>query len=401
MRDLSFTDRWPGRKLEVDGYVATFMVALSGFAGLTLLAVLPLWVSSLIDNGHYSPSSAGQVASFNLLGTAVGMIFLAWLIRRRSRVRIALAGIAILLIANLVSLFVDSLHGLMIVQGVGGAGAGLLAGTAYAWSAKQRFPERGYAMLLMMQFLGTGGLISLLADPVAAHGTEVIYLCLVGCSLVSLLGVPFMAHQTLPDGDAGDGKATSMLALFADWRVWSALLAIGLFELANGGVWAFMQPFGEHLISADTIQYVIALTGAVGAPGALAVMLLGPRFGHTKPLCIGLFGSLAAVALLLPLNSATTYILSTLLLNFLWAFTLPYLQGVLARMDPHGELTTIGGVVIMSSLSFGPSLIGFGIATGGLHLGLVVVMVAFAGCLAIALPTTWATRELDPSRRNV
>lgn len=380
------------RRLDPDGYLATFLVSLAGFGGLVVLAVLPLLVSRLVVELGHSEAQAGMVVSANLFGNALGMLGVAGLLRRTGLKALAAGGAGLILAAELTSLTVTALAPLVLVRLASGLGGGLLAGAAYAWAARRHHPERGYAMLLLLQFLGAGLLLLLLEAPVTHFGLPALYLTFAGCALLALCCIPAMG-RTAPDDTAPLGSARrGTSTIWRDWRLWGLLLAIALFEIANAGAWAFLQAFGQALALPEAqIHGVTVIAGGIGGIGALAVMWLGERQGRTRPLAGGLLLSLAATAALLLDQGLTLYAAAVMVLSICWAFTLPYLQGALSQLDRHGELTAIGCFVMMCSLSLGPWLVGLGIDAGGSSLGLLLILGCFAACLATALPVTRLT----------
>ncbi|MFC7091558.1 MFS transporter [Halomonas salifodinae] len=382
----------PTRRLDPDGYPATFLVSLAGFGGLVVLAVLPLMITSLVVELGHTEAQAGLVVSANLFGTALGMLGVAALLRRTGLKALAAVGAGLILACELASLGITALEPLTLVRLASGLGGGLLAGAAYAWAARRRSPERGFAMLLLLQFLGAGLLLFLLEAPVARFGLSALYLTFAGCALLALLCIPAMG-RTAPDASAPLGSARRGTAsIWRDWRLWGLLLAIALFEIANAGAWAFLQSFGQALALPEAqIHGVTVIAGGIGGVGALAVMWLGERRGRTLPLAGGLLLSLAATAALLLERGLLPYATAVMVLSICWAFTLPYLQGALAQLDRYGELTAIGSFVIMFSVALGPWLVGMTIANGGIALGLLLILGCFAACLATALPVTRRT----------
>ncbi|GEK48718.1 hypothetical protein PRZ61_00795 [Halomonas pacifica] len=380
------------RRLDPDGYLAAFLVSLAGFGGLVVLAVLPLFVTRLVVELGHNEAQAGMVVSANLFGNALGMLGVAALLRHTGLKALAAGGAGLILACELASLSVTALAPLVLVRLAAGLGGGLLAGAAYAWAARRHYPERGYAMLLLLQFLGAGLLLFLLESPVTRFGLSALYLTFAGCALLALCCIPAMG-RTAADAAAPLGSARrGTTAIWRDWRLWGLLLGIALFEIANAGAWAFLQAFGQALALPEAqIHGVTVIAGGIGGVGALAVMWLGERRGRTCPLAGGLLLSLAATATLLLDRGLLPYAAAVMMLSICWAFTLPYLQGALAQLDRFGELTAIGCFVMMCSLSLGPWLVGLGIDGGGVALGLLLILGCFAACLAAALPVTRVT----------
>jgi len=378
--------------LDPDGYPATFLVALAGFAGLAVLAVLPLLVTSLVIELGYTETQSSQVVAANLFGTALGMLGVAAMLRRTGLKALAAVGASLILLCELISLGITALETLTLVRLASGLGSGLLVGAVYAWAARRLYPERGFAMLMLLQFIGAGLLLFMLEGPVARFGLSALYLTFAGCALLALLCIPAMG-RTAPDAGAPMGSARrGKTTIWRDWRLWCLLMAIALFEIANAGAWAFVQTFGQALALPDTqIHNVTVITGAIGAVGALAVMWLGERQGRSRPLAAGLLLSVAATAALLLDRGLVPYASGVMVLSICWAFILPYLQGALAQLDRHGELTAISGFVIMVSVALGPGVIGQVIGIAGIASGLLLILSCFVICLVVALPVTRLT----------
>src|SRR5690606_23443343 len=75
-----------------------------------------------------------------------------------------------------------------------------------------------------------------------------------------------------------------------------------------------------------------------------------------------------------------------------WSFVVPYIFGMLSRLDPSGRLATLGGFTSKLGLASGPLVAGIVLRTDDFRLliGLALAAIALSGVAALA-----AARRVD------
>jgi len=92
------------------------------------------------------------------------------------------------------------------------------------------------------------------------------------------------------------------------------------------------------------------LLGASGLFVALFEAGYTAQFTYVERLAVTL--ALVGIFILIASEQFMTYLLATSMISFSWAFCLPFIQGLLASLDPHGSAvaatsasSTVGGAV--------------------------------------------------------
>jgi len=94
------------------------------------------------------------------------------------------------------------------------------------------------------------------------------------------------------------------------------------------------------------------IASLAGIPGAFCIILMGSRYGRIGPLAVGTAIALTGIFLLIASEQFMSYLLATSMISFSWAFCLPFIQGLMASLDPHGSAvaaasasSTVGGAI--------------------------------------------------------
>jgi MFS family permease len=128
------------------------------------------------------------------------------------------------------------------------------------------------------------------------------------------------------------------------------------FEASNIGTDAYMERIAVFAGYSDQqIGQALGLASLLGVPGAFAILFVSSRFGHRPPVLAGItLGSLSLMALM-SADNYTSFFVWTCVHSITWAFTTPYIQSILADMDPGGAVVTAGGIASGAGAGVGPS----------------------------------------------
>lgn len=317
--------------------------------GMIPLAVLPLYIGSLVELQGFSEQQAGLTSTVNLVGNAFGVLFIS-LRSRPSSLYILFTAVALEIGFDLFSLGA-SYSSLLLFRLLAGFGGGILTGLAYKKLAQRRNPDREFAVLIFLQFFLGAIILYSLPMLITEMGVNSFYYFLVATTLLcGALGV-FVIR--IPDevADVDSGPASSSML-----PVCSAIIAIILFELAASGVWAFVERIGANWsLDQDKIAGYLSLGTLAGIAGSALVVLLSNRWGRFGPLLVG--SVTAALCLLIFTKSKGSngyYLLTLMIFNLAWAYTIPYLQGVLAGLDPSGRTAVFSLFCMLIAIAAGP-----------------------------------------------
>ncbi|TQM03702.1 putative MFS family arabinose efflux permease [Pseudoxanthomonas sp. 3HH-4] len=374
-------------------YALLALVATAGFFYVNIMAAI---VDGLVTGLGFSNPQAGMVGAANIYGASVGS-FIAVLLVRRIAWRPALFTLlALLLLIDLSSTVLRDPAVLTAVRALHGLVGGMAVGVTYAVMARTRSPDRAFGMLLLVQF-GLGGLgVMFLPTLVPDYGARILFL-----SLAALTTVALAALATIPRFDGArqaDGAAVTRLLPPMRATAAMVLLALFLFQGGNMALGAFIIRLGEHFhLDRDFIGQALGWATWIGAAGAGLVIFMGARFGRLRPLLVALLLTLAGTAGFFWSGSQPLFFIANIGTAITWSFVVPYLFGMLSRLDTSGRLATLGGFVSKLGLASGPMLAGRLLANDDFPLLIAVAIVALVASGVAMLAAAHRIDRLEPN----
>ncbi len=374
-------------------YALLALVATAGFFYVNIMSAI---VDGLVTGLGFSNPQAGMVGAANIYGASVGS-FIAVLLVRTLRWRPALAVLlSLLLLLDLASMAVTGPTLLTAMRALHGLVGGMAVGVTYSVMARTHSPDRAFGMLLLVQF-GLGGLgVMFLPTLVPDYGARILFLSLAAlsaCALAALALIPQLGETRQADTAATPRMSTSARA-----TTLLVLLGLFLFQGGNMALSAFIIRLGEHVaLHRDFIGQALGWATWIGAAGAGLVIVMGARFGRLRPLLIALLLTLAGTAGFFWSEAGVVFFAANVGTAITWSFVVPYLFGMLSRLDGSGRLATLGGFVSKLGLASGPMLAGRLLANDDFNLLIVVAIVALAlsGVAMLAAARRIDTLETD------
>lgn len=376
------TDAEPRAGLKPDSLVAYVILAFLASAGLFYVNIMPALVAGLGDGLGFSARDAGFVASANVYGAAVGALGAVFLIGRFAW-RKAQYGLLILLIAlDVVSMLVATPEVMIPLRFAHGMVGGLSVGMALAIIGRAPSPDRGFGMLLFVQF-GLGGLGNMLLPPlVPQYGVWVLFASLIAFSLVPLLFLRLLPEYPPRETPvtAAVGKAPARLVPIA-----LGLIALFLFQAANMGLGAYIIGLGRSFgLSQDVIGPAMGVSSWIAMAGAALVMVMGSKFGRLIPVLLAMALTLAGTWVFHYSGDAMIYFVANCGTAVTWAFVVPYLFALVVDFDPSGRVAALGGFFSKMGLASGPAVAAilldethYGRLVDAAVIGLVLSTIAF------------------------
>ena len=374
-------------------YALLALVATAGFFYVNIMAAI---VDGLVTGLGFSNPQAGTIGAANIYGASVGS-FLAVLLVRRIAWRPALFGLlSLLLLIDLSSTVLRDPTVLIVVRALHGVIGGLAVGVTYSVMARTFSPDRAFGMLLLVQF-GLGGLgVMFLPTLVPEYGARILFLSLAAlttCALLAIFAIPKL-------GESGPVAALQSVRMSTHSRTTAllALLALFLFQGGNMALGAFIIRLGEHFaLGREFIGQALGWATWISAAGAGLVIVMGTRYGRFKPL-------LAAMLLTLVGNAAffwgalpPVFFIANVGTAITWSFVVPYIFGILSRLDPSGRQATLGGFVSKLGLASGPMLAGWVLRGDDFRLLIAVAISALALSTVALLAAARREDQLEPN----
>lgn len=329
------------------------LFALLGTAGFFYINIMAAIVDGLITGLGFSNAEAGLVGSANIYGASVGALCAVFIVRRVQWRSALVILFGLLMAIDLASTVIRDPLVLTIVRAGHGLVGGMTVGIAYSVMARLNSPDRAFGMLLVLQF-GLGGLgVMFLPQLVPLYGAQILFFVLAGLTAIALVSM-----LAIPKALAGNRSKAELAAIPASYRkltVVLALLALFLFQAGNMALAAFIIRLGEHAhLARDFIGQALGWATWIGAAGAVLVIFMGTRLGRLRPLLAAFLLTFAGTAGFFWSESQPVFLVANVGTAITWSFVVPYLFGMLSRLDASGRLATLGGFVSKCGLASGP-----------------------------------------------
>ena len=375
--------------------IARIFLAFLASAGLFYVNIMPTIVSGLIEALGFTNQQAGNVASANMYGAAVGALFFVFLIKRLNRQLAATLFLSGLIAIDLISMKLTDPTTLLVVRFIHGFIGGMLVGTGFSLIARTHQPDRTFGVLLFVQF-GFGGLgIMFIPAMVPEYGTQILFYSLVAFSAATFVMLPFLPAYAIEQKEtkATESSANGIQKL----PVILTLATIFLFQGANMGLFAFIIGLGEYYkLEMGFISTTLGIASWLGLAGAGLVIIIGSRFGYLKSLLAGIAFTTIAVWALLYSNIPWIWTVSNCLIGITWGFTISYLLGLASRFDTTGQMAAMGGFASKMGLASGPVITAMLLGEDNYEL---IIMVATAVMVITAL-TVWMPSRLQDRTKS-
>ena len=333
---------------------ATVMaVVVFGAIATLSLGAEPVIAEQLERELHLPSHVAGLLLATEFLAVMFAALPAALLCRMASPRRVAVFSALAFLVANLGSGLDAIVPMLFVWRALSGLAGGALLVTVLATAARCENPERVYAIWVTGQTLAGAAALYLLPGLFRAHGLKMLYLLMALGTLLALSLLRALWPQPAPPAAARlaePGRRGETL---------SALCVLALFYSAVSGAWAFAADRGaaSGLVSTHVTAW-LAVSNLAGIGGALLAAWIGRSRARTLLIVTG-HGLLAIVlGLFAVANSALSFSIFVLLLQFTWSFTAPFLLAQAAAVGQPDETMGAASCCMGAGLAVGPILTG-------------------------------------------
>lgn len=361
-----------------------------GLSVLGCIALMPLLsgpiiTGVLVDYGGFTDRAAGLTAGFGAIGTVAISLICALTMHHLPLRNLAMAGLGLAIFGNVGAALFHQQQGLFYALRVFSAfGDGACYAAVMSYFARQAGSERCYGLFMMIQFGLAAVALYALPTYLPDLGPRQLYS---GFAALGLLGLGLAA--LLPNSAA---LAAGISLRGSEWRLiltlpaLAGLLALAAFETSNTSTDAFIERIAVHAgLSDPQIGVSLGIASLMGVPGAFAILWVGSRYGHARPVFAGIALGAASLYLLFEAQRYTSFMLWASVHSATWAFTLPYIQSLLADMDRGGAVVTAGGLASGAGGGLGPSAAALLVSSedysGVLLVGLAAYTIAATGIL--------------------
>jgi len=329
------------------------------------LLVLPAMIGLLVDDSSLTESQAGWSASLNFLGGALVALVMAFRMHHLHLRQVAMLGFALAAMGDFAAAFNLGQPALfMALRFVAGLGAGASYTATLASFARLPDMERGYGMFVTLQFIVSG--LCLYTLPVYSDllGASGLFIALAGLELLGLALAIYLPGKPA-EGVRRERKRTEIQVLLAAATITGAL-GFALFEAGNTAQFTYVERLAVALSFSDRqIGGALLIASLCGIPGAFCIILMGNRFGRIGPLTVGIAIALGGLFVLIASEQFMSYLLAISMISFSWAFCLPFIQGLMASLDPQGSAVAAASASSTVGGAIGPGMAAVVVGSGG------------------------------------
>jgi predicted MFS family arabinose efflux permease len=343
----------------------------------------PFVISGLIHDFALSEREAGFIASIEFITLAVTAIAVAPILPRLSCRRLGLVAVALTSFGQIASTGSASSVSFALLRGLAGIGEGALFAVSLCVVARRSSnPDRVYGYFQVVWALGSVALFSVAGELTAAFGLRGILALMAGVTVALaplLLLVPEGRSAENDGARAEPARGSPLLGVMT-------LAAIVLYLTVSAAVYMFSAPLGERAgLDTRSIGYALTVASLVGIAGAGAAAALHVRWGRAIPItgfCIAF--ALSALVLCIA-REPTSYVIALVASVVIYYFSIPYLFGLAAAIDPSGRWAAAAGSAYLLGFAAGPVVAGAAIAGIG-YAGFAAACVAItAGAWGLAM----------------
>jgi MFS family permease len=323
---------------------------LLGVVSLLMSGLMPLFLGALSDEHRLSPAGIGELATLELLSTAVVTGLAGAALKPNHLKLIGIVGSLLLAAANAATV---GAHGafLMVIRTLAGVPEGLLLWLVVGVVARSRSPDQRAGVLftaMAASQLVVAVILSLAVLP--KFGADGAYMFVAGFS-----GLGVVIACILPNtyGQLPVGMEEGLPPL----RGWISLFAVFIFQAAVAGASVYIVPLALQAGLSDGVaQTAISVALAFEVLGAALATLIS---GRVKFLDVVLFSTvvlLADLAVYADHPQAWLFIFASAAIGFCALLVMPFFVPLTIKADPSRRAAVqIGGAQLLGG-AIGPVL---------------------------------------------
>lgn len=339
--------------LNQSSVLAAILYSIVATAGLFYVNLGGAFLSAFVDGLGVERDVAGYIVSANKYGAAFGALIATFIVKRVEWRKVIRLLFMALIAFDLISTQFSNPQTLIILRFIHGTIGGLSVGIGLSIIARTYNPDKIFGMLLVVQYsFGSLG-IWLVPRLVDSFGYSAAFGTLISFTLMTLLILPFVPNVESPS--KSDNTTSGLFQIPMTMMLFFVLCALFLFQAANMGVADYAFELGKDIgLSNNEISNILTLANIISISGGLLVYIIGTKFGRTIPLIIGISVASIFTYLLHYSDNTNIYFIANTFTGIAWGFTIPYLLGLCATFDFHGQMAALAGFVSKMGLASGP-----------------------------------------------
>lgn len=363
-------------------------------AGGTCIANAAWWMQPLLMHDMsqvrgLGDFAAGMVLTVEMASMAGASVLAARVLVGRSLLLLSLAGLALAIVGNVLSLLDPQYPVLLLARAMAGTGAGLGLMMMNSTAALFRDPDRAFARLSVVSIL-FGMIITGVMPLVQGIRGFSSPFAMVLASLVVIIPAVAVLPPAL-SVRASEPHSQQGMAKGAGVRLATLVVVTFLIGCASGTMWVFYAMIGQRAgLSMAGIDRAISMAVFAALLAASVASFIGGKLGRVVPVVVGLAALATAVVVLSNHPGPVAFRIATMGNVGALYFLTPYLFGAAAAQDPTGRGAVYVGSAFYLTGAVGP-------AFGGLISSTVGLGVVGTATVAIAVGSAFALWRLERS----
>ena len=354
--------------------LAAVMYAILATAGLFYVNLGGAFLSAFVDGLGVGRDEAGLIVSANKYGAAAGALIATFLVKNIPWRKAAAVLLVLMMVVDIISSQITSADNLIAIRFLHGTIGGISVGIGLSVIARTINPDKIFGMLLVVQY--SFGSVGIWTVPrlVESFGHMAVFGVLMLFSLMTLLILPFIPNVREAKSTNNPFKINFSFLLVL------TLGALFLFQASNMGVADYAFELGKDIGLVNTeISNLLTVANIISISGGLLVYVIGTKYGRTIPLFLGVTVSTIFTFLLHYSENITIYFIANTVTGIAWAFVIPYILGLCASFDSHGQMAALAGFVSKVGLATGPLVGSMFILNYGFEMILNIATIALIG----------------------
>ena len=363
------------------------MYSILATAGLFYVNLGGAFLSAFVDGLEIGRDEAGFIVSANKYGAAFGALIATFLVKTIPWRKSAAILLVLVILIDIISSQITDPQSLIFVRFIHGTIGGISVGIGLSVIARTVDPDKIFGMLLAVQY--SFGSLGIWTVPrlVDAFGHMAVFGVLSLFSIMTLLILPFIPDvKTKKINETGFKFNISYLLIFA-------LLALFLFQASNMGVADYAFELGKDIVVNNEVSNMLTIANIISISGGILVYIIGTKYGRTAPLVVGISISAIFTFLLHYSSNISIYFLANTVTGIAWAFVIPYILGLCASFDSHGQMAALAGFISKVGLATGPLVGALLIIEYGF--GLIINIASIALAIAVVFIYISSTKQRE------
>ena len=368
--------------------LAAVMYAILATAGLFYVNLGGAFLSAFVDGLGVGRDEAGLIVSANKYGAAAGALIATFLVKNIPWRKTTAILLALMMLVDIISSQITSAENLIAIRFLHGTIGGVSVGIGLSVIARTLNPDKIFGMLLVVQY--SFGSLGIWTVPrlVESFGHMAVFGVLMLFSVMTLVILPFIPNVREAKSTNNPFKINFSFLLVL------ALIALFLFQASNMGVADYAFELGKDIGLVNTeISNLLTVANIISISGGLFVYVIGTKYGRTIPLFIGVSISAIFTYLLHYSENITMYFIANTVTGIAWAFVIPYILGLCASFDSHGQMAALAGFVSKVGLATGPLVGSMFILNYGFEMILNIATIALIGATILITYSSAAQKD--------